>query len=105
MRGVKAFLVFPVAALHFLVVPRSPGWDQLMPDPRRIQRGIEGAILGLADILVGELRAIIRLDGLDWEQKRFSGYFQEFYRVLRRMLLETAHKPNPGALINRRPLV
>ena len=62
--GVKAFLVLPVAALHFAVVARCIGTDQLVADAKPDSGGLEeGGHVPLAvGKTVGELKAVVRLN-------------------------------------------
>ena len=64
--GVKAFLVLPVAALHFTVVAWRVGADELMPYTKLGGSGLKQSrqIPSAAGKAVGELKAIVGLDTL-----------------------------------------
>ena len=102
---IEISLVVSVAAFHLPVVPGRPRRDQLVSDPKFPQRLVKWAFLCVTDILVGKLRAVVRLDRLDLERKYLYQHPQKLDRVLRRMLLKTVDKPDPCTLIYRCPLV
>ena len=62
--GVKASLILAVAALHFAVVARRVGTDELMPDTQLGSSGLKQSreIPPAVGKTVGELKSIISLD-------------------------------------------
>ena len=66
MAGVKAFLVLPVAALHFAVVARRVGTDEFVSDaqPGGSDFKESGQIFLAVGEAVCELKAIVCLDTL-----------------------------------------
>ena len=62
--GVKAFLIFPVAALHLAVVAWSIGTDELVADAQTGGGSLKegGQIPPAVGESVGELKAIVSLD-------------------------------------------
>ena len=62
--GVKAFLVLAVAALHFAVVARRVGPDELVADTQLGSGGLKqgGQIAPAVGETIGKFKAVIRLD-------------------------------------------
>lgn len=98
-------LAISVAPFYLTVVPRSPGWNENMFDLCFLQSNVKRTHLCFADILVGELRPVVRLDSLDREWKRLLQHPEKLHRILRCMLLKAIHKTHSGTFINGCPLV
>lgn len=64
MRGVEVFVVFPVAAFHFAVVPGHVGSNRLVANAELLQSLLKERICFRTDAAVGKAGAIVRLDAL-----------------------------------------
>ena len=102
---VEVPLVVAVAAFYLAIVPGCPGRDQLVRDSCCFQRNIKGAFLCIADVFVGEFRAIVCLNCLDLKWKRFLKHFEEFYSVFWGVFLKAIDKPHSGTFVDSCPLV
>ena len=102
---VEVPLVVAVAAFYLAVVPRRSGWDQLVKNSRLFQRNIKRTFFCIADVFIGELRAIVCLDCLYLKWKRLLEHSEEFHRVLWGMFLKAVDKPYSGTFIDSRPLI
>ena len=102
---IEISLVISMTTLHLPVVPWRPRRNQLVLDCQSAQFLIKRAFLCIADILVGKLCTVVRLNRLDFEGKYLHQHPQKLDRVFRRMLLKAVDKPYPGTLIDGCPLV
>ena len=108
--GVKAFLILAVAALHFAVVARRIGPDELVADTQLGGGGLKQSreIPLAVGKTVGELKSIVSLDtfhadtpaGVPLEQ-----LFQEIGRGTGRLLRVGSQEAQAGKLVNSSVLV
>ena len=110
MAGIKAFLVLPVAAFHFAIVPRRIGADELVADTE-LRGGAfkEGGkvTLGVGET-VGEFKPVISLDAFHPNAPAgvpFHQLFQEIGRGIGGLLWIGGQEAQTGELINGGVLV
>ncbi len=83
MAGVEAFLVFPMAALHFSVVAGRIGTDQLMADTEAGGGALKkrGQVLPAVGEAVGELKTVVRLDAFHSNAPSGIPFHQPFQEI------------------------
>ena len=108
--GVKAFLILAVAALHFTVVARRIGADELVADTQLGGGGLKQSreIPLAVGKTVGELKSIVSLDTLHPDAPAgipLEQLFQEIGRGTGRLLRVSGQEAQAGKLVNSSVLV
>ena len=101
MRSIEFFVVFTVTALHFAVVSRGIGTDELVVDAKLFQfqlkeRGFIGAFWQEA---VSKFGAVVRLDTLNEVRELFHNMAQEDRRGVGAVFLKRLNIPKPAVLV------
>ena len=107
--GVKAFLILAVAALHFTVVARRIGADELVADTQLCGGGLKQSreIPLAVGKTVGELKSIVSLDTLHPDASAgipLPQLFQEIGGGVSRLLGVGSREAQAGELANSRIL-
>ena len=102
---VKAFLVFPVAALHLAVMAGRVGTDELEPDAQRGGSSLKqgGQIPPAVGKAIGELGAIVSLDAFHSDSSAgipLEQLFEEVGRGIGRLLRVGSQEAQASELIN-----
>ena len=102
MAGIEALLILAVTTLHFTVVARRVGSDELVTDTKLFQFQLKerGFIGALRQEVVRKLGAIVRLDTFNRAWKSLNQMFKKYRRGIGTVLLKGLHKAPTGILIN-----
>lgn len=101
MGSIEAFIVLPVAALHFAIVPRRIRPDQLMADAMPFQMFLkQGGLVSVGGKAVGKLRAVVRLYALDGAGEGFEEMFHKQGGGISAVFFKSLHKTPSGILVN-----
>lgn len=104
--GVEPFVVLPVAALHFAVMPRRVRADELMGDAVPLQMLLEQrGLIPVSRETVRELRPVICLDTLDTAGECLYQVFEEPGGGISALLSKGFHKAPAGIFIDRGILI
>ena len=76
-----------------------------MRNIQRLKQLAQRTLLYFADVFVGKLRAVVRLDTLNPERKRFLQSLEEVYRVGGGVFFISVDKTNTSTFINGCPLI
>ena len=103
--GIEAFLVLAVTTLHFTVVARRVGTDELVPDTQLGGSGLKQSreIPLAVGKTVGEFKAVIRLDAFHADSSAgipLEQLFQKIRRGIGGLLRISGQEAQTGELIN-----
>ena len=108
--GVKAFMVLPVAALHFAVVAWCVGTDELVADTQLSSGGFKESrqVSAAVGKTIGKFKAIVSLDALHTDASACIPLNQPFQEIGRRkggLLWVGSQEAQTGELVNSGVLV
>ena len=106
MGGIKAFVVFAVAAFHFPVMSWRIGADELVGDPVLLQMLLEqGRLIPVRGETVCKYRAVIGLDAFDPVRESLHQVIHKTGRAIGIVLVKGFYKTPAGILVNGSELV
>lgn len=99
--SIEVFVVLSVRTFHFAVVPRCVGTDELMPYPQLFEARLKEGKFSLVVFIegFGELRAVVCLDTLYLERESIHEHFEELYRGVCTLFLESGNIAIAGILV------
>ena len=106
MGGIKASLVFPMAALHFSVMSWGIRVDELVGDPVLLQMLLEkGKLIPVRGETVCKYRAVIGLDAFDPVRESLYQVIHKTGSAVGVVLVKSFYKTPAGIPVNGSKLV
>ena len=106
--GIEPLVVFPVAALHFPIVPWRKRADQLVPDPQLFQTHLKNGRLirtAIRGKTFCKLLSVVRLHALYGARKSFYQVLQKEHGGVGAVLLKSFYKAPAGVFVNGSVLI